>query len=306
MACKPGEIIQLACTGEQICDSVQKTAENILDIMNHESRITTNEADISTIFTDVAKNKTDIFELQNDITATNTLVASNTLSIDNNTQNIAKNVTDISENRVQIQRNTTDIAALSASNIGERVDNNTTSIASLQVEVNNHTSEILSIENDISANTSAISSNEINISALTTRVSTNENDIDTLETNYSSLPTLYAALSGSATQTFYVADPTEDTHAVSKKYGDANYANGGNYYTKIESDALYLGIQDKAYDSDMLGGLKSDKFVLTTMMATKDDPGIVRQATDSEAIAGIVDDCYMSPKQVADAIAAAP
>ena len=311
--CKPGEIIQLTCTGDSICESVQRSVSNTIELTMHNTRIANNATDISGLNSDIVQNTSDIFDNRINI-AYNKQEIENinnsglTARVTQNEDDIVTLFNDVSVNATNIATNASDINT-NKSNI----TSNFNSINSNKAELNQHSTSIntnisnISINSGkIDQNSSDINTNASGISQNALNISTNSNDIQSLQNDFNSLPTLYASLNGSSSQVFSVADPAATEHAINLGFADARYINSSGYYTKTESDARFVNVTGVAYDSDRLGGSEASNYVLQTHIASKSAHGIARQATDSEAVAGLVDDCYMSPKQVADAIAAAP
>ncbi len=109
----------------------------------------------------------------------------------------------------------------------------------------------------------------------------------------------YAAeINGNGVNVFQVADPLAAQDAVPKAWADSTYISVGNTYTKAEVDSGFLGITATAADSAKLGGVDAVNFIQDTEYATDTVPALVRNATDSEALAGIEDTTYMTPAQI--------
>ncbi len=173
-------------------------------------------------------------------------------------------------------------------------------LAVKQVPVN--TQRITSLETRTENDAEKVSENTDRIGTLETEQVANTAAIDLNTTAVSGLPATYAAIGGSSSKVFEVADPSSATNAVSYSWAEARYALSADIYTKIECETNFLLVGGTSVDSDKLGGMLPSGYVVTTDYATESVASLVRKATASEATAGIDTTTYMTPAQVKAAI----
>jgi hypothetical protein len=94
-----------------------------------------------------------------------------------------------------------------------------------------HETRIVNLEGGGGAADPQVTINQVDIAALDTRVGTNETKIVALDTVVGDLPTNYAAIAGSQSQVFHVANPTATTEAMNFQFGIATFA-------KLQGDSL--------------------------------------------------------------------
>jgi hypothetical protein len=125
------------------------------------------------------------------VTTINSRIDTNETEISNNTTNIGTNTTKIGTNETNIGTNTADIAT-NETNISTNTTNiatNETNISTNTANIGTNTADIATNETNISTNTTNIATNETNISTNTTNIATNTTNISTNSQDISNLKT---------------------------------------------------------------------------------------------------------------------
>jgi len=325
MPCVPGDNFESIHTGGDIDYAVSKVPqlENQIgqaqsDISSLENRTNSVESDIISMTSNISSNSSDIADNKNDVddvvirqnnmdskmaTAEADILA-NAASIATMISDIANNVAGITDNKTDILSLANDIAA-NAADIAALSSNLTT---------HNHDTTYLKLADtaEDSKKLGGLLPNEYAKASGNPSIPFKVGDAvatdEAINLNIGS--NIFADINGSSLKTFDCANPVNPTHSVNLGFADARYMPLSG--SGIDADTLdgidstgFLLVGATAADSAMLGGVPAAGYA-TTAYATTTTSGLVRRATASEAAAGIETTVYMTPKDVADYVAAHP
>jgi len=327
MPCVPGDNYESVHTGDDIDYYIGKVPSLEIqlgqaqsDISSLETRTDATESDIISMTSKISTNTSDIADNKNDVD--DVVIRQNNMDSDMSTAQadilvnagkIATMLSDIATNVANITNNSSNIQSLA-----NDIATNAANIVTLTTELTNHNhdGDYLKI-NDTAKDSDKLGGllpngyalaggNPLNVFLVGDATATNE----ALNANVAG--TLYAHINGSSANKFDCADPVNPTEALNLGYADGRYMPIGGSGAGINADTLdgidstgFLLAGGTAVDSNKLGGVAASGYA-TTAYATTTASGLVRRATPSEAAAGIETTVYMTPKDVADYVAAHP